>query len=457
MSLNVTFTCNEVTNEDGDAIDCKYQVYYPDYDVWNDIRDTELYQYNCNAGDDDSLSQTGTFLEGDKAIICLWQGGDDRTGLKDRFAYYVLEHDGSTSNYVIDVELKPKTAPSCSWYLSTSATINREKTAYSYAKDDWYWTFDGTKHYHYNKYGTEVIFDSVGSLTITYDFDDGDGFEETNKHSYGTIGDYTAKHKAVNQYSLESVCERDIRLKYNSPVGCLTFSPDGYGAGDEVQKGDSVDVTACITDEDSRITDVEYHWIINDRDSGDVIRDTTVDNNTTLDYTYTTELKELQEARGHQYISWNDGFDDLEVKKAREIQVKNINPEVQISKIDLSAKEKRFEQVSTDEDGTVTSWDWRIYLHMPFSGDWVEVLQTTTDDGEPIEIMFNEAGSYKTRITVQDDFKKYSTTNSVSAGSALAEIEFKIQAESSCSDSNGFNDDVFFVFNDTIGDGITVL
>jgi len=456
MALNITFTCNEVVDENGDAINCKYQVYYPEYDVWNNVRDTEQYQYNCNAGDDDSLSQTGSFLKGDHAIVCLWVGGDDRTGLKDRMAYYVITHDGETTTYVIDVELIPKTAPSCSWYLSTTATINREKTAYSYASDDYKWTFDDTTHYHYNKYDGEVIFDSIGNLNIQFDFDEGDGYEDTNKHTYSAIGDYTAKHKVVNGYDLESVCERDIRLKYNTPIGCLTFDPDGYGSGDELSKGDTVDVTACITDEDSRITDIEYHWIIKDRDSGDVIRDTTVDNNTQLDYSYNVELLELHDTYGYQYISWNDGFDDRTVTKKRELQVKNILPEVSISKVDLSAKEKRFEQVSTDADGEVISWDWKIYLLMPFSGEWVEVYQTTTEDGDPIEITFNEAGSYKTRITVQDEFGKYSTTNSAAYGESFAEIEFDINAAGNCTSSMGMNDEVFFIFPDVIGDGINV-
>ena len=459
IALNITFTCNEVVDENGDAINCKYQVYYPEHDKWNDIRDTELYQYNCNAGDDDSLSQTGSFLKDQHAVICLWVGGDDRTGLKDRMAYHVIKHDGETTTYVIDVELRPKTAPECNWYLNTTATINREKTAYSYADDNYSWTFDGTVHYHHRVYGSEVIFDSIdtnSSLDITFDFDDGDGFETTNKHTYTSIGDYTAKHKAVNQYNLESICERNIRLKYNSPIGCLTFSPDGYGSGDELSKGDTVDVTACITDEDSRITDIEHHWIIKDRDSGDVIRDTKVDNNTTLDYNYNVELLELQDAYGYQYISWNDGFDDRSITKRRELQVKNILPEVSISKVDLSSKEKRFEQVSSDADGSVISWDWKIYLHMPFSGEWIEVYQTTTEDGDPIEITFNEAGSYKTRITVQDEFGKYSTTNSSAYGETFAEIEFDISASGTCTSAIGGEDEIFFIFPDVIGDGINI-
>jgi hypothetical protein len=441
-------------DENGDAINCKYQVYYPEHNLWNDVRDTELYQYNCNAGDGDSLTQTGSFLSGEHAVIVLWVGGNDRTGLKDRMAYHVITHDGATSTYVVDVQLKPKTAPTCPWYLATSATINREKTAYSYASDDWDYIYSGTTHYHHRKYGSEVIFDSIGNLTITFDFADGDGFETTNKHTYTAIGDYTAQHKAVNGYSLESICTRDIRLKYNTPIGCITFSPDGNGAGDEVQKGDVVTTTACISDEDSRITDIEHHWIIKNRDNNNtIVRDTTVDNNTTLNYSYDSTLLELQDTFAFQYISWNDGWNDFTITKSKEIQVKNITPEVLIGKIDLSAKQKRFEQVSSDADGTVSTWSWKIYLLMPFSAEWVEVYNTTSD-GSPIEVTFNEAGKYKTEITIQDDFGKYSTTNNSVAGIASDSIEFDISASGTCTGSLGMDDDVFFIFPDIVHDGI---
>jgi len=425
LALNITFTCNEVIDENGDAINCKYQVYYPEHNKWNDVRDTELFQYNCNAGDGDSLTQTGSLLSGQHVIVALWQGGSDRTGLKDRMAYQVITHDGVTNTYVIDIELRPKTAPSCDWYLATSATINREKTAYSYASDDWTYSFGGVTHYHHRKYSSEVIFDSIdtnSSLDINFDFGEGEGYDTTDKHTYIVVDDYIAYHRAINQYSLESICNRDIRLKYNTPIGCLNFTPDGVGAGDELIKGDTVTTTACIQDEDSQITNIEYHHIIKDRSNNStIIRDTTVDNNSILDYSYESTLLELQDTFGYQYITWNDGWEDYIITKYKELQVKNINPEVLIDKIDLSAKEKRFTQVSSDDDGTVVSWDWEIYLLMPFSGDWVEVYSTSSD-GSPIEIMFNEAGKYKTKITVQDDFGRYSTTNTSSAGKGFAEI-----------------------------------
>ena len=167
------------------------------------------------------------------------------------------------------------------------------------------------------------------------------------------------------------------------------------------------------------------------------------------------DLLELQDTFGYQYITWNDGWVDYTITKYKEIQVKNINPEVAISKMDLSAKEKRFEQISSDADGSVTSWTWKIYLLMPFSGEWVEVHETTTD-GSPIEIMFNEAGRYKAEIIVEDDYKKYSTTNTSYYGWAKDEIEFDISVAGNCTTGGALQDDVFFIFPDVVGDGINI-
>ena len=461
MALNITFTCNNVVDENDNAINCKYQVYYPEHNHWNDARDTELFQYNCNAGDGDALTQTGALLSGQHIVIALWQGdgaggttGADRTGLKDRFAYHVITHDGVTNTYVIDVKLTPKEAPTCNWYLPSTATINREVTAASYASDNFTYAYSGTTHYHYRKYGSELIFNSVGNLTVTFNFEDGDGYEATNKHTFTTVADYNAKHKVVNGYSLESICNKDIRLKYNVPIGFISFNPDGYGAGDEVSKGSFVDVNAAITDEDSRITSIDYNWTIKNRtNNATIVRDTLVNANTNLTYTYNVELLELQDSFAYQRISWNDGWQDLLVTKSKELQVKNIAPDVAIGKIDLSAKEKRFTQISEDADGTVTSWKWKIFLLMPFSGAWVEVFNTATD-GSPIEILFNEAGRYKAEITVEDDWKKYSTTNSSYAGFSSDEIEFDISAAGNCTAAAGMTDEVFFIFPDVIGDGI---
>jgi hypothetical protein len=454
MALNVTFTCNNIVDENNNPINCKYQAYFPDYGVWNNVRTSEFFQYNCNAGDGDALTQTGTLLDGDYVILAFWDGQETRSGLQDRMAYYIIQHDGVTNTYVIDVQLKPKTAPSCGWSLTTSATINRTVTAYTTASDNYQWDYNGKTMYHRERYGQEVIFDSIGDLIETYDFGAGDGYSATNTYSYSTIGDYIVHHKVINEYSLESVCDKNIRLKYNTPIAGLSFNPDGYGTGDEVSVGDSVSINANITDEDSRITNIEHSFIIKNRNNNStIIRDTLYSENTNLNYSYAMNILELHDTFGNQVIHWNDGWEDQTVYYNRELPITNILPEVSISKTDLSAKEKRFTQISNDADGTVVAWSWKIYLLMPFSGEWVEVYQTS-NDGSDINIQFNEAGRYKAEITVTDDFNKFSTKNNTVYGSASAEIEFDITPSGSTTCAASLQDDIFFIFPDVAGDGI---
>ena len=168
---------------------------------------------------------------------------------------------------------------------------------------------------------------------------------------------------------------------------------------------------------------------------------------------YTMEILELQDTYANQVIHWNDGWEDKVINYDRELPITNILPEVEISKTDLSSKEKRFSQISSDVDGSVVAWSWKIYLLMPFSGEWVEVYQTS-NDGSPISIQFNEAGRYKTEITVTDDFNKFSTKNNTVYGSKSAEIEFDITPSGSTTCDPKLQDDIFFIFPDIVHDGI---
>lgn len=463
MSLNVTFTCNQVVDENNTPIDCKYQIYYPEHGIFNTVRDTSFYQYNANAGDADSLSQTGTFLTGEHAVIIFWQGdglgggllatGPDRTGLKDRMSYHVITHDGLTNTYIIDAQLLPKLAPSCSWFFPATSTINRLKTAYSYASDDYSWSFNGITHYHHNKYAGTVIFDSIGNLTITYDFGTGLGFSPTNTFTYTTIGDYIAQHEALNQYSLSSICQSPIRISYNAPIGGISYTPTGVSPN-EVIVGDVVTNLSTIQDEDSQVLSVDYRWIIKDRvNNTTVIRDTLAATSANIAYSYTSTLLELQDTFGHQTITWNDGWQNLTFTYEKELTVKNILPSVSISKLDLSGKDKRFNQVSSDIDGLIVGWTWKIFLLMPFSSVWTEVY-SSIGDGTPIDITFNESGHYKVEITVQDDYGKYSTTNTSASGTAVAFTEFDITPTGTCTKPGAMDEEVYFIFPDVLGDGI---
>jgi hypothetical protein len=441
MALNVTFTCNQIVDENDNPINCKYQVYYPDYSKWNTVRDTEFYQYNCNAGDGDSLTQSGSFLSGDKAVIVFWQNGNDRTGLKDRMAWYTITHDGITSVYNIDVQLKPKMDPTCSWSLTSSSLKDQQVTATSFADDEDTWYYNGTLMRHQRKYGSEVILPSIEVMTITYDFGAGDLWQSSNQYTYDTVADYTAKHKVLNAYGQTAECTKSIRVKYNSPVGSISFTPDGVGGGDLVYMNDSVNVAANITDIDSRITSIEHHFVVKDKNNNsNWLVDTTEGNNTDLTFDYDKTIPSLDDVFGYQYIYWNDGWGDLIVTYNRELTITNTLPTVSIFKTDLSSKQKRFAQTSNDLDGSVVSWEWEIFLEMPFGAGWTSVWDDT-NSGEDIDVQFTASGHYKTVLTVTDDV----------GGQATTEVEYDITADGTTTGTcSGFGNDLYFIFPDVI-------
>jgi len=446
LALNITFTCNTVKDELGNNIDCKYQVYYPEHGIFNTVRDTSFSQYNCNAGDADSLSQTGSFLSGEHAVLMFWQGdgaggltGPDRTGLKDRLAYYVIPYDGVSTTYVIDVVLKPKNAPTSTWNLVTAATINRTVTGTTTATDEETYTDGITTFYHYRNYGSTVIFDSISNLTETYDFGDGAGYASTNVHNYIVVADYVANHKVVNAYNLSSITPKNIRLKYNVPIGGLSFNPNGISP--LVYMNDSIITTAAITDEDARITNIDHHWITIDKNTSTVKSDITEASNVNLVYAYTDTIPSLDIMHADQIITWNDGWNVLTFTYSQTLTVTNILPTVTISKADLSTKDKRFSQVSSDVDGTIVNYEWVVYVILPFSGVYSQVYSTSNTTGAAIDLSFNETGSYKTVLTVTDDV----------SGQSSAETLFDITSGGTCTGITSMNDEVYFIFPDVLG------
>jgi len=293
MALNITFTCNNVYDENGNAIDCKYQAYYPEHGVWTDVKDTDSQQYNFNAGDSDGLTQNGELKAGEHVVICFWQDSDsnsNRSGLKDRFSYIVHTHDGSTSTYVQDVQLLPKTAPTVNGYLLDEGLRNHQVRISNFTNDSYEWTYSDATHYHNRNYENgELLFDSVAKgptktevdskgnyyyldadadssyndyLNMDMDWKDSndnvDSYENHASHTFTEIGDYKPVMRATNLYGLSATKEFSIRIRYNAPVGCVTFDKDNYLIGDDIK------VTACIEDVDSTINNITHRWVIED-------------------------------------------------------------------------------------------------------------------------------------------------------------------------------------------------
>ena len=445
MSLNVSFKGYTV-DENGDRIDCKFQVYYVRQNVWNDVRDTSSQYYSCNAGDSDSLTQDGELKAGDVIFLCFWQGDgsggdtpDSRDNIFDRFSFIKIVHDGSTADYDIDVQLKPKAPPTINWYLNSVRTINRTVTAYDNSYDYMSWTYDDNTMYHRKTYYGATLFPKVDELTTEYDWDDPndsvDGYESNNTHSYSDIGDYSVKIHVTNAWGLDSTGTIDIRIKYNSPIAGVVFDPDGVT--NKIHTTESDTITAAIQDEDSRISSIEHHWIVRDRDDGSTISDDTVDTNTTLDYEYTKTIQVLQKHFAKQIISWNDGYDDQTIEYERELIITNWLPLVNFNITYLNDKTVKFTPNCSDIDGDVVEYKWDLYALIPFTEDGYSLAKTVTNnDDSEVTINFEQSGHYKMLLTATDDY----------GGSATFAKEFDVTIGAGECATMDISSDMFFMF-----------
>lgn len=449
MGLNVSFKGN-VYDENGDKIDCKYQVHYVRQNVWNDVRDTSSAYYSANAGDADSLTQDGELKNNDVVLLTFWQGDgsgggtpDNRDSLFDRFGVYAIVHDGSTADYVVDVQIKPKLAPDISWSLPSMARLNDVVHTHNYSDDESNWSYSGTTFYHRHSYYSVEVFPKVGLLTTTFnwgdDNDNVDGYEDTTTHTFTVVDDYKVDIKIVDAWALESTDEKPIRIKYNIPIGKIVYDPDGQT--NKVHTTEDAKYAADITDEDSRISSIEHHWIVKNRDSGDVISDDTIDTNTTLDYEFTKTIAVLQKHYGEQVIKWNDGWDDQTTVYTKELHITNWLPLVNFDDIFLNDTKVKFTPKCSDLDGTVDKYAWNLYALVPFKdGEYTLAKTNINNDDSDLEIEFDAAGHYKMMLTATDDY----------GGKATFAKEFDITLGGDCAAVALVADDTFFIFPDKI-------
>ena len=456
MSLNVTFTCNSIVDENESAIDCNYKAYYVRQGVWNKTRTSDQSQFCFNAGDDDSLSQTGELKTNDVIIICLWQDelnddgstSDSTSGIKTRFATFSIVHDG-TKVYVIDPQLKPKMAPTCDWEFNQSQIINESYTAIPLSDDEDSWTYSNHTFYHRRNYYSTLIFDSVGNITDTYDYDNSGTFVSDTSNSYDSIADITATHKAVNSYGLESTCSKTVRTYYHKPVPEIVFTPNM--TIDDVFYGDdlTVDFKVFNNDVDSRTSsfDYELRYVAND-DSY------TVDNKntgSTSDVSVVKTIDQLSRIRAFMTIKWNDGWNDQSFNHSEIRTVKNTLPTTNLSITNLTARQKRFQHLSNDVDGNIVYANYKIYLLMPFGAGWTLVQEATNTDSQvddPVEVTFAQNGTYKAVLSVRDDANTRIPSN---YGTATDEIEFDISIDTCTAESYEAAkiEEIRFIFSDT--------
>lgn len=447
MSLNIGFN-GTVYDENGIAIDCKYQVHYVTQNVWNNVRDTDTQYYSANAGDGDSLTQDGALNVGDVILIAFWQGDGNngatpttRTGIFDRFGVISIVHDGRPT-YTIDVQLKPKEAPTASWVLNNIRTINRDVVATDSSYDWMTWDYNTVSMFHRQTWYGVTIFDSVDVLSVEYDWtDDNDsvaGFEPNNIHQYTAIGDYTPTIHVTNAWGLDVFNSISIRIKYNSPIGDSIFSPDGVTTLIHTTEDDTI--TANISDEDNRITSIDHKWIVRDRNTSAEISNELVATNIDKAFAYTKTIQVLQKHFSQQIISWNDGYDDLVITYEEELPITNWLPLVNFSIVNISDKILRFVPNCSDIDGTVVNYEWNLYFLVPFSTNGYTIAKNIVDaNGDDQQVDFTSDGHYKMVLTATDDY----------GGQASFEKEFDVASGSVC-DNVTMSNDMFFLIKQII-------
>jgi len=401
MALNKTFTCNTIVDESGNAIECQYQGYHVRTGTWNTVRTSEFNQYSCNLGDGDWLTQTGEVFAGDVVILAFWVSTDaTRAGIKDRLCFIAVTLNND-STYVNDIKIRPKTLPQCGFtFTNNNPTINHAFGINPAVNDNFTYSYGGLTHYHKRTYSGELIFDSIGNLTLTYDWDEGASWETADTHTYGSIGDYTVSQSVINSYNLTKICTQPIRIRYNKPIPGLNFV-----FTNPIHTTEDVAVNANVQDVDSRITNIKHKLIVRDRNNNDLLQDILVNENLTLDYSYNRTIAILQKHYFTQAIYWNDGFDNKLINYNKQLTITNWCPEVSVLKIDSNNLDKIFTQTSTDLDGSIVGWNWKIYFIPPFGdGSYVEVYNLNAANGNNWEVGFTVQGSYKVQIEVTDDY-----------------------------------------------------
>lgn len=461
MALNVTFTCNanSIVDENGTPIDCQYQAYYVRQNIWNTTRTSDQQQFNFNAGDGDSLTQTGELKLNDVIIISLWQdvlasgsSSDTTSGLKTRFATFAIIHDGVTNAYIINPQLMPKMIPTCDWNFTSNQIIDESYTAIPLSDDEDSWDYQGNTFYHRRTYYTELIFDSVGNILDTYDFNNDGTFGSNDTNTYTSIADHIAHHKAENSYGLEQTCTKTIRTFYHVPTPDITFSPDMVI--NDIYYNDLLTVDYIINnvsrDIDSRVTgiDTQLRYIANDNST--ITTDSVVIASLT-DVQTTKTIDLLSRIRAYMTVNWNDGWNNQSFTYSEIRTVENTLPETTLSMTNLTARNKRFTHSSSDVDGLIVRAEYKLYLLMPFGAGYTEVSSITNTGvslNDPVEVTFAQNGTYKMVLEVRDD-----ANNRIPAayGTDLDEIIFDI-AITTCTQESyeaAKIEEIFFIFPDT--------
>jgi len=373
MALNINYQGN-VVNNNGEIIDCKYQAYSSNIDKWSDIRTTEQGQYNVNYGDGDLNTQSGSVSSGDALVIVFWTGGSTRNDEELLFSATVFIYDGN-DNTVQDVQLLPPHNPGCDFLLPSIALVEETVSATSRASTTYQWTYSGKTFYQRRNWYGQTIFGFLDIQSDNYDFGNGD--TDGNSTQYSSSGDFNVVHTVVSTYGLSSECQKPIRIKYHSPVGGLSFSNN------------------------SPIIEV-------------------IDENTDINYSYTTSSDSLGTYYAEQVIYWNDGFDDNSFVYKKAISIANQPPSVNLTVEQDSVRKEIFvaNANAADVDGIVSDICWELYymaanseLPDPFfrcndtqTSEYKLIYRGCAQDKQTLEMAYSIPGEYRVKVIATDDY-----------------------------------------------------
>jgi hypothetical protein len=401
LSLNINYQGN-ITNANGDEVECKYQAYVPSIDKWSDIRESEDFQYNINFGDGDLKTQSGTVSSGEIILIAFWIGAETRDVELEQFSVIQFSYDGTDST-VQDVQILPPHMPSCSFSLPDNGYVGVEVSASSSASIVYQWSINGYTHFQRQTWYGTTVFGFLSIIDDKFLFDT--NYTDDTSFTYTNSGDYLVRHRAITSYNLQSICEKNVRIKYSAPIPHISFSPDS------VVVGDAIGVTDTVTDEYSRITNIEHIF------DGILIAE-----NTESTFSYIRQLLIYKEYVARMSISWNDGFDDQTLSITASPSVNNQPPIISliVNKENSGVKGLYKASITTsDNEGDVVNVNWKIFflntgsnLPDPYficnsdkEGDTFENIYNR--DMEPsvteLDLLFAIKGQYKITVTAYDE------------------------------------------------------
>jgi hypothetical protein len=380
MALNLTVTGN-IVDELENPIEAYYDVYYVRQGVLVSGLVSELQQYNFNAGAANHLTQDGEVKAND-VILVRFNTNADTLDYSGKFAAIAVVHDGSTSTYVIDVQLKSVQMPACNWNVD-EGTINNSITLDIDNSLDNSWPYGGNTMYQREYLYAYAVYPGMKLSGIEYNFDG--TWVTSGTHTYTSIGDKTVSYRSTLFDGSVLECSKSVRIRYNDPIACIGYEPASPKLGDEVT------VTGCGQDVDSRVTSVEYVY-------DGVIEDTNID----LAYSFSETLDTMSNVTTCQKLYWNDGFEDKIKEQCVTIAIENQPPVADYTYTNSGAV-FTFEPDCSDVDGTVVSVKWVVMFLTPLDGTYKTVYDSGWVTEETTVLELGTPGDYKVRLTAKDD------------------------------------------------------